>query len=136
MNYTTGIYWLTRLDSVNNLSIGLFATGIVITLIYFLVYGVNQEWWDKDERKEYKDNHKGKIRWGLFLTIVGVLGMTFTPTTKEAIFIVAGGKTLEYAAKDTSLQKIPGQLTNITSTWLESKLNELQTDVKEEIKNR
>jgi hypothetical protein len=48
------------------------------------------------------------------------------------IFIIAGGKTLDYVSKDKSLRKIPGQVTEITTEWLDKKLKEIQADVKQE----
>lgn len=127
MNWTTSIYWLTRLDNIGHLFSWILGVSIVC-VIAMLVY----RFFNYMENNDYK-----KKPWlmgiFIFLIVLGALGKTFTPTTKEAIFIVAGGKTLEYMAKDTSLNKIPGQVTTITSTWLEKKLNEIESDVKKQV---
>ena len=127
MNWTTSIYWLTRLDNINSLFGWMIGVSIVCIVAMLTFRGIS-----------YLEDHKYKKKpWlfgmFIFLLFLGALGRTFTPTTKEAVFIVAGGKTLDYMAKDTSLNKIPGQVTSITSTWLEKKLNELESDVKEQV---
>jgi hypothetical protein len=127
MNWTTSIYWLTRLDNIGHLFSWILGVSIVCVIAMLVYRGVNT----------IEDNDYKKKPWlmgiFIFLIVLGALGKTFTPTTKEAIFIVAGGKTLEYMAKDTSLNKIPGQVTTITSTWLEKKLNEIESDVKKQV---
>lgn len=128
MNWSTSIYWLTRLDNISSFFTAVFALSCIAILVMLAFRGISYI-----EENEYK-----RKNWllGIFIftAIIGAFGVTLTPTTKEAIFIVAGGKTLDYVSKDTSLQKIPGQITNITSTWLENKLNELEKDINEKTK--
>lgn len=130
MSWSTSIYWLTRLDNISSFFstvLGLSCLAIIAMLIFRgICYVDAQEY----ERKNWL------LGIFIFLATLGGLGKVFTPTTKEAIFIVAGGKTLDYIGKDTSLQKIPGQITGITSTWLESKLKELEEDIEKESKNK
>ena len=51
-----------------------------------------------------------------------VLISVLTPTKEEAVFIVAGGKVIDFVQKDSSINKIPGQTTSILSTWLDEQL--------------
>ena len=134
MGYTSSIYWLTRLDGINGLFMTLLVLGIILLFLYFMAMGISNDF-DRDDMKDFSTRYKWSKRWFIIMIIFGGLGATFTPTTKEAIFIIAGGKTLDYVSKDTSLNKIPGQISTITSTWLEKKLNELETDVKTKIEN-
>lgn len=127
MNWTTSIYWLTRLDNINELFGWMIGVSIVCILTMLAFRGMS---WLEDNEYKKKPWLFGMF---IFMLFVGALGRVLTPTTKEAIFIVAGGKTLDYVSKDTSLSKIPGQVTSITSTWLEKKLNELESDVKEQV---
>jgi hypothetical protein len=94
---------------------------------YYMMYGIVYA--DDISFKEYNNKFKYTKRWALTLLIVGILGKTFIPSTKEMTFIIAGGKTMEYAFKDTSLQKIPGQLINISTVWLDNKLNEIENNL-------
>jgi hypothetical protein len=65
-----------------------------------------------------------------FFTVLKAL----IPTTKEAIFILSAGKTLDYVSSDTSIRKIPGKITDITNEWLDQKLKEMQESVESKVK--
>lgn len=64
----------------------------------------------------------------VFVMCVGV--EIFLPTRNEALLIIAGGKTIEFIKKDTSTQKVPGQVTKLVS----DALNLLQEQIKTETK--
>jgi hypothetical protein len=120
MNYSKQIYWLTRLDSIHRL----FETMVVIAIVGLAMLIVIK-------LIDYVESNEGTKRpWlvgtFIFFLSISIIGKTFLPTTKEAIFIVAGGKTLDYIATDTSVNKIPDKLANITTTWLDQKLDELK----------
>ena len=120
MNYSKQIYWLTRLDSIHRL----FETMVVIAIFGLAMLIVTK-------LIDYVESNEGTKRppfvgTFIFFLSISIIGKTFLPTTKEAIFIVAGGKTLDYIATDTSVNKIPDKLANITTTWLDQKLDELK----------
>jgi len=50
------------------------------------------------------------------------------PSAKEVVFIIAGGKTIDWAMQDSSLTKMPSQSTQLTSAFLEKQINELTSD--------
>lgn len=128
MNWTEKIYWLTRLDNLQSLFVWILAIGIIFIAVTQIIRFVNYI----EGYELYKPKTWQTVVF-ILLIIIGSLGITFTPTTKEAIFIVAGGKTLDHLSSDTSLNKIPGQVTTIVSTWLDKKLNELESDVKNQV---
>lgn len=51
---------------------------------------------------------------------------SFIPDKDEAILILAGGATMNYIQKDSSLSKIGPQTTLIISQYLDSKIKELE----------
>jgi hypothetical protein len=124
MNNTFSLYLLTRLDSISDLICTitvflfiLFAALIVVSMIHIDIS------YDKEEKIKYKASRDKYIKksWiPLFLSIICV----FTPTTKEAMFIYAGGKTLDYVQKDTSLQKIPYKATELIIKKMDQYLND------------
>ena len=57
--------------------------------------------------------------------VVSLLVACLIPTQKEAVFIIAGGKTIDWAMADTSLNKIPSQTTAIISRFLEYQEKEI-----------
>jgi hypothetical protein len=127
MNYSKQIYWLTRLDGIHRL----FDTIMILSILGLVIYMVIK-------LIDYIELNEGTKRpWlvatCIFFLSISAIGKTFLPTTKEAIFIVAGGKTLDYITTDTSVNKIPDKLANITTTWLDQKLDELK---KSDYKNK
>jgi len=131
MSYTIGLYFLNRLDTFRTiLSIMIILGGAGLALYYF--FKVMSTDFDKVKMEEYSSANKWRRRTLMTITIIGIAGLTFIPTTKQMIFIIAGGKTLDYVSKDQSLRKIPGQVTEITTEWLDKKLKEIQADVKQE----
>ena len=107
------IYWLTLLSSISGL---FFAASIVTGLIIgigIIGYSIAiLDSYNDNEEKENKVKRKyfiNRVWIPILLSILTVL----VPNTKEAMLIVAGGKTLDYAQQDTSLQKIPFKATEL-----------------------
>lgn len=125
------LYWLSRLDNINTLFLNLMIIGGIILLIlgaYRLFMFI-----DGDD-----DHMKKPWRWftGFSFFVIGAMGTVFIPTKNEAIFIVAGGKVMNFAEKDTSLNKIPSQTTAILSTWLESETKKIKQGIDNEINDK
>lgn len=64
------------------------------------------------------------MKFTLRFFIISLTIAVLMPTTKEAVFIYAGGKTLDYVQKDTSLQKIPYKATEIIIHKMDEYLND------------
>ena len=117
------IYWLTRLSSIQ----GLFATvAIIVTTIIsagLLMYTIMMIDSSESEQKEFKQKRKWFVNriWIIcLLWIVTIL----TPDTKEAMLIIAGGKTMDYVQQDTSLQKIPYKTTELILKKMDQYIDE------------
>lgn len=130
MSYTVGLYFLNRLDAMRTVLTVLLTIGVIGLIIYYVIRALSTV--DKKDVDLYNTNYRWRRRTMFTFAIIGALGLTFIPTTKQMIFIIAGGKTLDYVSKDQSLRKIPGQVTEITTEWLDKKLKEIQADVKQE----
>jgi hypothetical protein len=130
MNYTSAIYWLTRLDSIRTFLTAIFVIGIIGLSFYYLFMVLSSDF-KKEGMKSFNAKFKGTKIWMLCFFFIGGLGLIFIPNTKQAVFIVAAGKTLDYFSKDTAIKKIPKQLTGVTSEWLENKMRQLEEDVKQ-----
>lgn len=124
MNNYEKIYWLTRLDNIQSFLTTGFILSLAVLFMWYMILFI--ECYDYDDRKEYIKNH-GKYRTTTFwlAIIFGVL-MVFSPSKNDMLLIVAGGKTMDYIEKDTSLSKIPYQTTSIISNYLDKELNELK----------
>ena len=131
MSYTNGLYFLNRLDTFRTILTIMIIIGAVGLILYYFFNLMSTEL-EKAKMEKYSSDNKWTRRTLITITIIGIAGLTFIPTTKQMIFIIAGGKTLDYVSKDQSLRKIPGQVTEITTEWLDKKLKEIQADVKQE----
>lgn len=123
METTTQLYWLTRLDSIQCifgvLSI-LGTTILIFILMAFLSGDIDYE--EKSTKKNFR----------IFYVIysISLIGAIFIPSKDEVIFIVAGGKTIDFIKNDSSINKIPSQTTKYISEILQKEINKL--DNKEE----
>jgi uncharacterized membrane protein YfcA len=124
-NYSK-IYWLTRLDSIESALAMIFTFSCIILLAYYMIYMFKSDFWDEDDKKEYK------LNWGKFKTtstwlgiITGVI-LIFIPNKNDMLLIYAGGKTMDYVQKDSSLSKLPYQTTAIISEYLDKSIKELK----------
>lgn len=61
---------------------------------------------------------------------ISLIGAIFIPSKDEVVFIVAGGKTIDFIKNDSSINKIPSQTTKYISEILQKEINKL--DNKEE----
>lgn len=121
-NYSK-LYWLTRLDNINDFFHILIAAGIILFFIlgFYRLFSFLLE-------NEYE-----KKPWIWFMTssflFLGVIGNVLTPTKNEAIFIIAGGKVMDFAQNDSSLNKIPEQATKMLSSWMDKEINKSENNI-------
>ena len=107
------IYWLTRLSSIS----GLFLAATIVT---GLIMGIGIIGYSVAILDSYHDNEEkeNRVKRKYFINRVWIpillsILTALIPDTKEAMLIVAGGKTLDYVQADTSLQKIPYKATEL-----------------------
>ncbi len=121
MSIYSQLYWLTRLDSI----FGLFVTASLLIAVILAVKFMLWTCGDDDDCM-FETKSTG---WILFsIMCLTIIIACLIPTKKEVIFIVAGGKTIEYIEKDTSISKIPGQSTALLSKYLENELKQMSSD--------
>ena len=122
------IYWLTRLSSISDFFLTLGVISAAIISLGLIGYSVALMDWPSDEDEiKYKQKRKkffNKIWVPILLFVVYIL----TPNTKEAMLIIAGGKTMDYVQSDTSLQKIPYKATELILKKMEDYIDETTSD--------
>lgn len=127
MNNYEKIYWLTRLDGIENFSIAMIVIGssfILIRLVYIAIeYSMIGE--PAPSLKWY--NHL--LFWTIYVT--SIASLIFIPTQKEAILIFAGGKTINFIEQDSSITKIPSQTTSIISMFMENEIQSLKKELED-----
>ena len=122
------IYWLTRLSSISDLFFGLGMLSSIFIFVGVLAYTFMIMDFPSDEDEiEYKQKRKkffNKIWVPILFFVLNIL----TPNTKEAMLIIAGGKTMDYVQSDTSLQKIPYKATELILKKMEDYIDETTSD--------
>jgi len=118
------LYWLTRLDNIQ----GFVTTGLIISsVVLFMWYmGMFITCYDSEDIKRYSTNHSKYRLLSFWIAIIFSILLVFIPSKNDALLIIAGGKTMDYIQKDTSLSKIPYQTTSIISRYLDKELEELK----------
>ncbi len=124
MNNYEKLYWLTRLDSIQTIGIIFLVLSIIGLLIYYICAIVVSD--DNDTpTTEFCKEHKALRLWLWWIFIIVLFLLTFIPSKREAIFIMAGGKTMDFVQSDSSINKLPSQTTLLISKYLENKLDSL-----------
>lgn len=129
-NYTK-IYWLTRLDGINSFFVGMSITSTVLIIgiiVGSLMAKSFNEFYRGDELKSRLktiEQFTSKVKWLVFTFFLGTLVSIFLPTQKEAVMIVAGGKTIDFIQNDTSIKKIPEQTTLLISSFFDKQIKEM-----------
>lgn len=122
------IYWLTRLSSISDFFLTLGIISAAIVGIGFLGYSMAVlDCWDDDRIAKYKVARKKFIN-KIWVPILFFVLYILTPNTKEAMLIIAGGKTMDYVQSDTSLQKIPYKATELILKKMEDYIDETTGD--------
>lgn len=128
MNNYWKVYWVTRLDYLQGLFVALAVVTALALLLYYAIEYFND--YASSERKDYR-KHWAWLRVMLYILFVtGTVTACLIPTKEEAFIIMAGGSVMDYAQKDTSLQKLPYQGMQIIGKMLDQKLEELDKSKK------
>jgi len=107
------IYWLTRFDSINGFSIALFIIGIVVCFVVLCFH----LFCDEEEAKEA--TRKALKFYGIPF-LLGILGVIFVPTTKEAMLIYGLGGIVDYAKGNEKVKQLPDKAVDALERYLDS----------------
>ena len=127
------IYWITRLDSINTLTLALMVLSITISAIVTIVYyGCNgqkiyDEAYTSSESKEYRgymNTCKNVLKYSLPIAIISSLLTVFIPTTKEALLIYGIGGTIDYIKSNPTAKQIPDKCITALDKWVSSLSND------------
>ena len=122
MNETFALYLLTRLDALVGISVSM---AIISGFAHVMLFLTDSEFVDKAFTKQRR-----LLMW---MTILGVAGIMFIPSQKEAMFIVAGTGVLEAAKSDTA-QRIAGKSVAVVEKYLDEALKDKPKDTPKEEK--
>ena len=127
MNEYFLIYIICRLDAFAiTLKVWLLLIGFIIIGAVCFWIGFSGPYATDEASANVRKIAATVFKRAAFAFVVGMTVLPFVPSTQNALTILAGGKTLEFANKDKSLQKIPGQTTAIVASFLQNELNKLR----------
>jgi len=130
MNNYEKIYWLTRLDSIQEVLITLTILSGLTFLFYWILYAVDSDFRDDDENIEFKRKYGGKAKLAQWIGLTSLIIVTFLPNKNEMIIILAGGKAMDFIENDPSINKITAQTTKIVSEYLDKMLKDMDKEQK------
>ncbi len=108
------IYWITRLGNIQGLFIALTAISVIFIALFLIALLINIA-----ERNSTKFQIKA-IKRIIPVLIISVLGIVFTPTTKEALMIWGVGGTIDYIKSNETAQQLPDKCIEALNKWVDS----------------
>ena len=118
------IYWLTRLSNISGFLLILGVISTVIVGFGIIGYSIAIVDYPTDEEEARSRAIRKRFINKTWIPILLFIFYILTPDTKEAMIIIAGGKTLDYVQSDTSLQKIPYKATELILKKMDEYIDE------------
>lgn len=126
----TELYWITRLDYINNCSgvvlLILFITSVILVLSYYIsngqmIYDDSRGYMQSaKESKGYKETCSKSLKIFIPITVIFSFLYILTPTTNEALLIYGVGNTIDYIKQNPIAQKLPDKCVNALDKWVDS----------------
>lgn len=108
------IYWITRLDTINTYTTITCILGLFATVLSIIVY---VDSYFEEDKKTVKIACKSmKIIFPI--TIIGILGNIFIPTTKEALLIYGVGGTIDYIKSNDKIKHLPDKCVDASDKFI------------------
>lgn len=111
------IYWITRLGNIQGLFVLLTIISAILIGVFVIGLSINMSDGDSTE------SHIKVIKRITPVLIISVLGIIFTPTTKEALMIWGVGGTIDYVKSNDTAKQLPDKCIEALDKWVDS-LNE------------
>jgi hypothetical protein len=140
MNWYNIFYWLTVADGVKgafNTMSNWFTFFTVVTLIVYVICIALRAVGYVDTQPLSDGEKKNVFTWArvfgrayLFCQIVCILtwlGYVLTPTSKDCVFIVAGGAAATFVTTDSSTKALPSDVMRYLHLKMEKEISELST---------
>ena len=107
------LYWLTRLEYIQNFLVIVMAVSGIAMFISFMSWLV----------ATYEEEVSKSLLWlrYTFATlIISSLIFVFVPTTKEAVLIWGVGSTIDYIQDNETAKQLPDKCINALNDWVDS----------------
>ena len=113
------MYWITRLDYINGLAIGILVLSGILLIVYMIDHAARSE--------NTISNKPMPVKW-LYTAIISIVISTstivFLPSTKDALMIYGVGGTIDYIQQNKTAQGIPDKFFKAVDKYLDTTLQE------------
>lgn len=107
------MYWITRLNYINGLAIGILVLSGILLIVYMIDHAIS--------------NKPMPVKW-LYTAIISIVISTstivFLPNTKDALMIYGVGGTIDYIQQNKTAQGIPDKFFKAVDKYLDTTLQE------------
>lgn len=107
------IYWITRLGNIQGLFIALTAISGGLIVGFFMTLKMNKS---DGSSTEFQIKAIKRI---IPILIISILGLVFTPTTKEALMIWGVGGTIDYVKSNETAKQLPDKCIEALDKWVD-----------------
>ena len=123
------LYWITRFNAIHAVFVIILAISAVVLAVSIISWLINDDEDYECERKARK-HCENVIHKCIFPFILGILGIIFVPTTKEALLIYGVGGTIDYLQANPTAQKLPDKCIKALDRWVDSLNSEEKDSIK------
>ena len=113
------IYWITRFNALNTIFTIVLVISSIILVVAIIGWLVNCDE-DYDFEKKARKTSKKVMKISIISLIIGLFGVTFIPTTKEALLIYGVGGTIDYLKQNPTAKQLPNKCINALDKWVDS----------------
>lgn len=111
----SALYWITVLGNLNGIGFFLTIVGCACIFISLLIKDVFDSW-----RKMFVTSCS--------LVGLGLLILTFIPTTRELYVIYGVGGTTDYLKENSTAKQLPDKYIKVLNKWADEQLNSLNNN--------
>ena len=107
------LYWLTRLEYIQNFLVIVMSASGIATFIGFTSWILSG----------YEEEIRATLLWlrcAFATLVISSLIFVFVPTTKEALLIWGVGSTIDYLQENETAKQLPNKCINALNDWVES----------------
>ena len=113
------IYWITRFNALNTIFTIVLVISSIILVVAIIGWLVNCDE-DYDFEKKARKTSKKVMKISIISLIIGLFGVAFIPTTKEAFLIYGVGGTIDYLKQNPTAKQLPNKCINALDKWVDS----------------
>ena len=121
------LYWISRLGTINTMMIIVLGISLVVGIVSAITRSEAssylKNWASSSLYKETLDEMKGAtkvLKISLITSIISIICIIFTPTTKQAFLIWGVGGTIDYLKENPTAKQLPDKCIKALDSWVDS----------------